>query len=175
MKRGYPAILRGVTLDEVIEHVAFEFGVNGEEIVGVRNHQYFRLTRFAVAWLADRHTRADAIDVAAALRRCEKTAAMLLRWGKKLHRDDVDFRLSVNRLDAMLSTLGEERGAHLQRSAPICAVTTVPSDVARLIRAVDNLRAAVPMPFIAERIEVEAALRAFEGRVATVTTTSVAA
>lgn len=167
MSRGPIAIFRRVTLAEVIDHVAFEFGLDPATIADGAARTYPRQARYAVAWLASRHTRVSLPELAAACGVCVQTAREARRIGKSFRGESADFRVLTDRLDGMLSVLGEERAREFRADAPPCAVTTVPADVARLVRAVRALGGAVALPFIAERAELDAALSAFAFRVST--------
>lgn len=105
MTRGYRlcgAARGSLSVADVIEHVAFEFGLAPETIVAGNNRRYLAEARYAITLLAQLHTQMTHADVAAALKRPAGTAARLARNGRLFREASADFSQRVDQIGEML-------------------------------------------------------------------------
>lgn len=94
-----------MTVSTIIEHVAFEMDRSEDEIRGPSRSPRLTHPRFAVAWLARRHTNKSLRQIGFVLgRRDHTTVRHQVQRAQELRLVDEDFRWMTDRLDSLLAS-----------------------------------------------------------------------
>jgi chromosomal replication initiation ATPase DnaA len=97
--------LRTITIEQVLDHVAWEFGVETSAISSPSRRRWLFTARCAVVWLARRHTNASVEQLAAALRCKQWSTAWWHRRAHELVASSADARALFLCIDGALGAL----------------------------------------------------------------------
>jgi chromosomal replication initiation ATPase DnaA len=97
-----------ITVDLVLEQVAYELNVSAAAITGPSHRAWLAVARYAVVWLARRHTDASGAQLATALQCHKQSIVWWHRRARDLIAGSADARSLFLQLDRMLAALAPE-------------------------------------------------------------------